>query len=73
MPEIGRVLMIVGGTLFLLGLVFALTGRFSWLGNLPGDIHWQRGSTSVYIPLTSMIVVSVLFSLLLNLIGRFWR
>ncbi len=73
MPDIGRLLMLLGGGIFILGLILVLAGRVPWLGNLPGDIRWQRGDVSVYIPLGTMLVVSVVLSLLLNLIARFWR
>ncbi|MDI9549695.1 MAG: DUF2905 domain-containing protein [Chloroflexota bacterium] len=73
MPDIGRLLMLLGSGIFILGLILVLAGRVPWLGNLPGDIRWQRGDVSVYIPLGTMLVVSVVLSLLLNLIARFWR
>lgn len=73
MPDIGRLLMLLGSGIFILGLILVLAGRVPWLGNLPGDIRWQRGGFSVYIPLGTMLVVSVVLSLLLNLIARFWR
>ncbi len=73
MPDIGRLLMLLGSGIFILGLILVLAGRVPWLGNLPGDIRWQRGDVSVYIPLGTMLVVSVVLSLLLNLLARFWR
>lgn len=73
MPELGRILMVAGIALFLLGLSLAVAGRVPWLGNLPGDIRWQRGGATVFVPLGTMIVVSIVLSLLLNVIGRFFR
>jgi len=73
MPELGRILMVAGVALFLLGLALSVAGRLPWLGNLPGDIRWQRGGTTVFVPIGTMIVVSIVLSLLLNVIGRFFR
>ena len=42
----------------------------SWFGRLPGDIDYESGGTRVFIPLTSMIVVSVVLTVLLNLFMR---
>ena len=57
-------LVIVGGLLWLLGR----TGLP--LGRLPGDIHIERDGFSCYIPLVTMIVVSVVLTILLNVILR---
>lgn len=61
-----------------LGLLFLVLGAVlnwapwlvSWFGRLPGDIDIERGGTRVFIPLTSMIVVSIVLTLLLNLFMR---
>lgn len=73
MPEYGRLLMIVGLATFVLGLAMVSAARLSWFGNLPGDIHWQRDNVSIFIPVGSMIVVSIVLSLVLNLVARLWR
>jgi len=65
-------LLIIAGCLILgvgLALQFA-PGLFGWFGRLPGDISFQRGGLRVFIPLTSMVVVSVLLTLILNLLLR---
>jgi hypothetical protein len=40
------------------------------LGRLPGDLHWRRGNTSVYVPLASGLLLSLVATLLLNLFIR---
>jgi len=61
--RIGIVLVVAGATIALLGLLI-WTGAFGWFGRLPGDIRIERGDTRIYIPLTSMLVVSGALSLL---------
>ena len=56
-------LVLVGGAMMLLG-------RVPWLGHLPGDIHVERGRLSFHFPLVTCLVVSVVLSLVLNLIFR---
>ena len=69
--EVGLVLIVVGAVVAGVG-VLALTGALGWFGNLPGDLRFERGNGSVrvYIPLASMLVVSVVLSLLLVLMRR---
>ena len=67
---IGKLLIILGAVLFLLGVLFQLTGRLPWLGRLPGDIVIRRESFTFYFPLTTSILISVILSLVLWLIRR---
>jgi hypothetical protein len=65
-----RALVILGVLLVLAGLILVFFPRaLSWFGNLPGDIDVHRGGTRLLIPITSMIVVSVGLTLLLNLVA----
>jgi hypothetical protein len=66
-------LMVVGGLIFLAGLVIILAGRIPWLGHLPGDIAIERDNFRLYAPIGTMIVLSFLLTLALNLIARLWR
>jgi hypothetical protein len=54
-----------GGLLLLVGGLLAWTGALSWLGNLPGDIRVSSGNTRVYIPITSMVLVSLALNVVL--------
>lgn len=67
MVPIGRVLIIIGVILIILGIIFTYTNIFSSLklGRLPGDISYKRGHFSLYFPLTTCIVVSIIFTLIL--------
>ncbi len=68
--ELGRWLIAVGLLLVLMGLLLLFLPRaFAWFGHLPGDIRIERDGVFIFIPITSMLVVSVLFSLFLNLVG----
>jgi len=61
----------LGVGLVIVGLL-VWSGALSWFGRLPGDIRIEREGMHVYIPLVSMLLVSVVLSLLLNLIRRFF-
>lgn len=70
MPDIGRLLVVVGGLIVLFGVLLIVGGRIPFLGRLPGDISFNRGNTHVYIPLMTGIVISVILTVVLNLFFR---
>lgn len=59
---------VAGVALAALGLL-AWRGRLGVFGRLPGDVRYSGGRTKVYAPLTSMLLLSVLLSLVLSLLG----
>ncbi len=66
---LGRMLMIVGGLVFVLGLVLSLLGR-TGLGRLPGDIVVQRPGFTFYFPIVTSILLSLLLTGILWLLRR---
>ena len=70
MPSGSANWMITAGILLILAGLAAHFGVFGWFGNLPGDIRFRRGGFQLFIPITSMIVASLAFSLLLTLFRR---
>ena len=66
-------LIIAAGVIVILIGVAVRFGLFSWFGRLPGDIRIEGERSSVFIPITSMIIVSVVGSIVLNLVARFFR
>jgi hypothetical protein len=74
MESIARYLMIGGIVLFLIGGGIYLAAKFGIpLGRLPGDIRIERDGFSFYFPLVSSILISVLLTIILNLVTRFWK
>jgi hypothetical protein len=69
-PEAGKLLVVVGGVVVLVGLLLIVGGRVPFLGRLPGDISFSRGNTHVYIPLATGILISILLTVVLNLFFR---
>ena len=67
----GPMLVALGVVLILIGLLF-WSGSMSWFGRLPGDIRIERESVRIYVPIVSMLVVSVVVSLVLYLARRFF-
>jgi hypothetical protein len=74
MQDLGKLLIVFGGILIAAGVVFVLLGRTNVpLGRLPGDILYRGKHTTVYFPLATSILVSIVLSLVLYVIGRFRR
>ncbi len=70
MPRSTGLLLIAAGVVLVLGGLAVLTGALGWFGRLPGDIRIEGEHSTVLIPLTSMILVSLLLTLVLNLLRR---
>jgi len=67
----GRWIILVGIILIIVGTILHfLPGLFGWFGKLPGDIRIETGRTRIFIPITSMLLISVVLTLLVNLLRR---
>ncbi len=66
---IAVILIVAGAVLIGVGLL-AYAGLLTWFGQLPGDIHIESGQTHVYIPITSMIIVSLALTVILNMLRK---
>jgi hypothetical protein len=74
MVEFGRLLVIIGLAIFFVGLSLLVAGKiFPWLGNLPGDFRIEGENFKIYFPLATMILVSILGTILLNIVIRIFR
>ena len=83
MPEwtsLGKLLIGIGAGIVVLGLLVLVADRvpwlgnaFSWVGKLPGDLSYKRNNTSVYFPLATSILLSIVLSLLFYVVGWFFR
>lgn len=74
MIPLGKLLLLFGLLMVLLGLVLLAAGYFSgkvpWLGRLPGDIYIQRGTWTFYFPLATCLIISVALTVLFSLFSR---
>ena len=70
LDSIGRVLLLVGLVIAGLGLLLLLGARIPFLGQLPGDFAFERGNVRVYLPIATGIVLSIVLTILLNVVFR---
>ncbi len=67
---LGRLLIYIGVIVVVIGAFFMLISKMPWFGRLPGDIAWQKDGWTIYVPLTTMILVSIVLTLILNFVLR---
>jgi hypothetical protein len=72
-PDLGRFLLYAGLGLAVLGGLVLLLGRFVDLGHLPGDLTYESETTRVYVPITTMLLLSLVLTVLVNLVLRWFR
>ncbi|HPZ44178.1 MAG TPA: DUF2905 family protein [Bacillota bacterium] len=68
--SLGKMILFLGIFMVLTGGLLLLGGRLFGLGRLPGDIFLQKGNFSFYFPVVTCIVLSILLTIILNLIRR---
>ena len=66
-----KILIGIGTVFIVIGIIWLVfPSAFSWIGNMPGDIKYKSGNTRVYFPVVTMIVISMVATILLNLFNR---
>ena len=74
--DIGKYLIFSGFILVFIGLVFMLSDKipiFNFFGKLFGDFSYRSENVSIFVPFTSMIILSIILSLLFNLFSKFFK
>jgi hypothetical protein len=68
----GKYIMVFGAMIILVGLaIYLFHDKLHWIGRLPGDIRIEKENSRFYLPLTTMVLFSLLLTLLVNLIKKF--
>jgi hypothetical protein len=70
LQPIGRLLIFAGVALAVIGVVLVLGPRIPLLGHLPGDFHLETGNVRVFVPLGTMLLVSIALTIVLNVLNR---
>jgi hypothetical protein len=70
LEPLGRSLVVLGVVIAAIGAVMIVGPRIPYLGRLPGDIRIERDGLTIYIPLASMLLISVVASVILGLLNR---
>lgn len=68
--SLGKIIMILGIVIFLIGGLMLLAGKIPYIGRLPGDIYIRRENFTFYFPLATGIILSIVLTVVLNLFFR---
>ena len=71
--ELGRILLILGISIAVVGAIMVFAGRMPVFGRLPGDVFVRRGNVSLFFPIVTCIVGSVVLTVILNLLLLLFR
>jgi hypothetical protein len=67
---LGKLFVVLGAVVVMVGLAMWGLGNLGWFGHLPGDIYLRRGNVTFYFPLAACILLSIIISLLLMVFRR---
>jgi hypothetical protein len=70
MENIGKLLIVTGIVIAVVGALLMFSGRISWLGRLPGDIVVQKKNFTIYFPVVTCILISIVFTIIYWPAGR---
>lgn len=70
MFELGKTIVFIGLGLVFLGLIVLILGKFNLLGRLPGDVIFKKGNFTLYFPLASCVVFSLIMSFIMFFLSR---
>jgi hypothetical protein len=70
MREIGKLLVLLGTIVVILGLILWSGFAPKWLGRLPGDIRIEREHGAFYFPIVTCIIISIVLSLIFSIFRR---
>jgi hypothetical protein len=71
MVGMGKILLIIGGIIIILGLILLFSQHIPFLGKLPGDILIKKNGFSFYFPLVTLLILSILITIIMNVILHF--
>ncbi|MBN1213490.1 MAG: DUF2905 domain-containing protein [candidate division Zixibacteria bacterium] len=70
MPQLGKLLIVFGALIIVIGVILLLADRIPFLCKLPGDITFKSGRITVFVPIVTCLVISIILTIIFNLFGR---
>jgi hypothetical protein len=67
---LGKILILMGLILVVAGLMVLLLPKIPWIGKLPGDLFFKGEKVSIYFPITTCVIISILLTLLFSIFRR---
>ena len=73
MGTLGRIIIVFGVVLVIVGLALVFFQRIPLLGKLPGDFYFERGNFRFYFPIATSVILSLILTLILNIVFRLFN
>ena len=73
LANLGKILLIIGGLIVLTGLVLLAFGKIGLIGKLPGDILIQKGNFTIYFPLVTFLIISIVLTIVVNIAMKLFK
>ncbi|MGA2368378.1 MAG: DUF2905 domain-containing protein [Dehalococcoidia bacterium] len=73
MTSLGKILLIFGGVIIVVGLLFIFAQHIPFFGKLPGDILIKKDNFSFYFPIVTFIIISIVLTIVINVILHFFN
>lgn len=71
--QTGKYILVAGIIIVVIGIIiYFFHDYFKWIGRLPGDVRIEKGNTRIYFPWVTMIIISLVLTLIVNIIKRFF-
>ena len=68
---LGKILLIFGGVIIVVGLLLVFSQHIPFLGKLPGDIFFKKDNFSFYFPIVTFLIISIVLTIIINVIIHF--
>ena len=68
--DMGKTLIFFGAVLILIGILFILAGKIHWIGRLPGDVFIQKKTITLFFPITTSILISIILSVIVYFLNK---
>jgi hypothetical protein len=70
---LGKILLIFGGVIIVVGLLLVFSQNIPFLGKLPGDIFVKKDNLSFYFPIVTFVIISIVLTIIINVVIYFWK
>jgi len=70
MNTLGKMLLLFGGLLVVMGLVLTFADKIPWIGKLPGDVLVRKGNFEFYFPIATCLLLSLILTIFFSLFGK---
>lgn len=73
MIQVGKIFILIGISFLIIGLVLVFGAKIPYFGRLPGDIYIKKDNFTLYAPIVSFLILSIILSVIVNLLLKIFK